>query len=66
VVHPGLDRRPQDPQRLVTVSRRPEDPVTGELHRAVPSPAHAPLTERERSAQVIPHRAVSFRLLLLA
>jgi hypothetical protein len=30
----------------------PEDSVTGELHRAVPGPAHPPWTKREVAAEV--------------
>jgi epsilon-lactone hydrolase len=60
VVHPRLDRRPQHPQRLVTVARRPEHPVAGQLHRAVPGAMHPPRTECKRPAQVIPHQACSF------
>jgi hypothetical protein len=50
VVHPGGDGRAQHPQRLVAIPRRPEDPVAGKLHRAVPGPAHAPRAERDGPA----------------
>jgi hypothetical protein len=59
MIHPGLDRRPQDPQRFIAVARRPEYPVAGQLHRAVPGAMHPPLTKRERPAQVVPHQAFS-------
>lgn len=51
VVHPGRDGRTEYPQRLVAIPRRPEDPVAGELHRAVPGPVHAPRAEREGPAE---------------
>lgn len=38
VVDSRVDRRPQDKQRLVTVTWRPKDTITGQLHRAVPNP----------------------------
>ena len=41
---------------LSGASRRSEEPVTGELHRAVPGPAHAPRAERKGSAQTLRHR----------
>src|SRR6202012_957904 len=56
VAYAGLDRRPQDEQRLVTVSRRAEEAVAGELHRPVTGPAYPPPAERERPAQVVPIR----------
>ena len=60
VVDPGVNCRPQDPQRLVPVSRWPEDPVACELHRAVPGPVHPLRAERERTAKVVflPHETV--------
>ena len=63
VVHPGVNRRAQHSHRLIPVSRRPVDPVAGELHRAVPGTAHAPGAERERPAKLLPllPRAVSCR-----
>ncbi len=51
VVYPGGDRRPQHPQRLVAIPRRPEVPVAGQLHRAVSGTVHAPRAEREGAAQ---------------
>ena len=56
VVHPGLDRRAQDPQCLGYVGRWPEDAVAGELHRAVPSPAGPPPADREGPAELL-HQA---------
>jgi hypothetical protein len=63
VVHPGRDGHAQHPQRLVAIPRRPEDPVAGELHRAVPGPAHPPRAERERPAEFlsVPAHAASCR-----
>ncbi len=60
MVHPGCDGRAQ---RLVAIQRRPEDPVAGELYRAVPGPAHAPRAERERPAEFpsVPAHAASCR-----
>jgi hypothetical protein len=49
---PAVDRRAQHPQCLVAVARRPEDPVAGELHRAVPGPVHPPRAEREGPAEI--------------
>jgi hypothetical protein len=46
-----LDGRVQHPQRLVAIPRRPEDPVAGQLHRAVPGSAHAPRAKREGPAE---------------
>jgi hypothetical protein len=51
VVDAGRDGRAQHPQRLVAVPWRAEDPVAGELHRAVPGPAHAPAAEPEGPAE---------------
>ncbi len=53
VVNPGRDGRAQHPQRLVAIPRRPEHPVAGELHRAVPGTPHAPRAERERPARFL-------------
>jgi hypothetical protein len=38
VIHPGLNGGPEHGKGLVAVARRPEHPVAGELHRAVPDP----------------------------
>ena len=47
VVDPGTDRRTQHAQRLVTVTGRPEDVVTGQLHGAVSDPVDLPAAESE-------------------
>ena len=51
VVDADRDGRAEYPQRVVAIARRPEDPVAGELHGAVPGPAHAPRAEREGPAE---------------
>lgn len=47
VVDPAVDRRAQHTQRLVAISRRSEDVVSGQLHGAVSDPVHLPPPERE-------------------
>ena len=63
VVHSGRDSGAQDPQRLVAIARRPEDPVAGEPHSAVPGPAHVLRAEREGPAEFpsVPGHAASCR-----
>jgi hypothetical protein len=53
VIHSGRDHRAQYPQRLLAIARRPEDPVAGELHRAVPGPSHARRAECEAPAKFL-------------
>jgi hypothetical protein len=47
VVDPAVYRRPQYTHGLVTVARRPEDVVAGQLHGAVPEPVDPPSTDSE-------------------
>jgi len=54
VIDSGRDGRAQHRQRLLAVARRPEDPVAGQLHGAVPGPAHPPRAERKGPAELLP------------
>ena len=46
--HAELNRAPKHRQRLIVVTRRPPDALTGDPHRAKPKPVHLEATDPDR------------------